>query len=53
MDAADGRLVVDVVDWLFGKVLLEVRFKPVGQRSSSIRPVNWLSVIELMAGMLW
>ena len=53
MDAADGRHVAGVVEWLFGKVLLDVRFKLVDQRSSSIRPVIWRSVAELMAGMLW
>ena len=28
MDAADGRLVAGVVEWLFREVLLDVRFKP-------------------------
>ena len=49
MNAADGRLVADVVGWLFGEVFLDVRFKPADQRSSSIR----LSVAELMTGLLW
>ena len=49
MDAADGRLVAGVVEWLFGEVLLDVRLKPADQRSSSIRPVIWRSVAE----MLW
>ena len=52
MDAADGRLVAGVAEWLFGEVLLDSRFKPAGQRSSSFRPVIWRSVAELMAGML-
>ena len=52
MDAADCRLVAGVAEWLFGKVLLDVRSKPTDQRSSSIRPVIWRSVAELMAGML-
>ena len=39
MDAADGRLVAGAVEWLFGEVLLNIRFKPADQRSSSIRPV--------------
>ena len=52
MDAADCRLVVGVVEWLFGEVLLDVRPKPADQRSSSIRPVIWRSVAEMMAGML-
>ena len=33
MDAADGRLVAGVVEWLFGEVLLDVRFIPADQRS--------------------
>ena len=53
MDTADCRLVDGVAEWLFGEVLLDVRFKPADQRSSSIRPVIWRSVVELMAGMLW
>ena len=53
MDAADCRLVAGVAEWLFGEVLLDVRFKPANQRSSSFRPVIWRSVAELMAGMLW
>ena len=53
MDAADGRLVAGVVEWAYGKVLLDVRFKPVDQRSLSIRPVIWRSVSELKAGMFW
>ena len=52
MDAADDRLVAGVV-WLFGEVLLDVRFKPADQRSSSIQLVIWRSVAKLMAGMLW
>ena len=52
MDNADGRLVPGVVEWLFGDVLLDVRYKPADQRSSSIRPVFWRSVAEMMAGML-
>ena len=53
MDAADGRLVVDVAVWLFGEVLLDVKFNPADQKSSSFRPAIWQSVAELMAGMLW
>ena len=53
MDAADCRLVAGVAEWLFGEVLLDVRFKPADQRSSSFRSAIWLSVAELMAGMLW
>ena len=30
MDAADGRLLVHGVEWLFGEVLLHVSFKPAG-----------------------
>ena len=37
----------------FDEVLLDVQSKPADQRSSSIRPVFWRSVAELMAGMLW
>ena len=53
MDAADGRLVAGVDEWPFDLVLLDVRLNPADQRSSSIRPVIWRSVAELMAGMLW
>ena len=53
MDAADGRLVAGVAEWLFGEVLLDVSFMPADQRLSSFRPVIWRSVAELMAGMLW
>ena len=53
MDAADGRLVAGIVEWLSGEVLLDVRLKPADQRSSSLWPVIWRSVAELMAGMLW
>ena len=53
MDAADGRLVAGVVEWLFSEVLLDVRFKPADQKSSSIRPVIWRSLAELMAEMMW
>ena len=53
VDTADGRLVASVAEWLFGEVLLGVRFKPTDQRSSSIRPAIWRSVAELMAGMSW
>ena len=53
MHAADGRLVAGVVEWLFGEVLLDARFKPANQRTLSIRLVIWRSVAELMAGMLW
>ena len=53
MDAADCRLVASVAEWIFGKVLLDVRFNPADQRSSSFRTVIWRSVAELMAGVLW
>ena len=53
MNAADCRLVAGVAEWLFGEVLLDVRFKQVDQRSTSFRSVIWRSVAELMAGMLW
>ena len=53
MDAADCRLVAGVAEWLFGEALLDVRFKSADQRSSSFMPVIWLSVVELIAGMLW
>ena len=53
MDAADGRLVAGVVEWIFGEVLLDARIKPADRRSLSIRPVILRSVAELMAGMLW
>ena len=51
MDAADSRLVADVVEWLFGEILLDAMLKPADQRSS-IRPVIWRSVAEQMAVML-
>ena len=44
MDAADCRLVAGVAEWFIGEVLLDVRSKPVDQRSSSFRPVIWRSV---------
>ena len=53
MDAADCRLVAGIAEWLFGEVLLDVRFNPADQSSSSIRPFIWWSVAELMSGMLW
>ena len=53
MNAADCRLAAGDPELSFGKVLLDIRFKPADQRSSSFRPVIWLSVVELMAGMLW
>ena len=52
MDAADGRLVAGVAEWLFGEVLQDVGFKPADQRSTSIRPVIWRFVAELVAGIL-
>ena len=51
--AADGRLVSGVAEWLFGKVLLDVRLISAYQRSSSFRPAIWRSLALLMAGMLW
>ena len=53
MNAADCRLVAGVAEWLFGEVLLDAKIKPADQRSSSIWPVIWRSVRELMVGMLW
>ena len=53
MDAADGRLVAGVAEWLFGEVLLDVMSKPADQRTSLIWSVIWRSVAELMAGMMW
>ena len=52
MDAADCRLVAGVAEWLVSEVFLDVRFKPVDQRSSSFRPIIWRSVAEHIAGML-
>ena len=52
MDAADGRLVAGVIEWLFGEVLLDVRHIPADPRSPSIRPVIRRYVAELMAGRL-
>ena len=52
MDAADVRLVASVVEWLFGEVLLDVRYKTVDQISSSTRLVICRSVAELISGML-
>ena len=52
VNAADGRFVAGDVEWLFGNVLMDVRFKPADQRSSSILPVISRSVAELMAEML-
>ena len=34
VDAADGRLVAGVAEWLFGEVLLDVRLESADQRSS-------------------
>ena len=53
MDAADCRFVAGVAGWLFGEVLLDVRFMSADLRSSSIRPIIWRSVAELIGGMLW
>ena len=53
MDAADGRLVAGVAEWLFGEVLQDVEFRPANHGSSSFRTVIWRSVAELIAGMLW
>ena len=53
MDAADCRIVAGVDEWLYDEVLLDVTFIPADQGSSSIRPVIWRSVAELMAGRLW
>ena len=48
MDAADGRLVAGVVEWLFGEVLLDVGLKPADQKSSSTRPVIRRPVAEII-----
>ena len=40
VDAVDDRLVAGVVEWLFGEALLDVRFKPADQISSSIMAVS-------------
>ena len=53
MDAADGSLLAGVIEWIPAEVLKNVRSKPANQRSSSMQPVFWRSVAELMAGMLW
>ena len=53
MDAAVCRLVAGVAEWLFGEALLDVRLNPADQRSSSLWPVTWRSVAELIAGMFW
>ena len=53
MDAADCRFAAGIAERLFGEVLLDVRFTPADQRSSSFLPVKLRSVAELMAGMLW
>ena len=56
MDAADCRLVAGVAEWLFGEVLLDVRFKPADQRSSSFRPVICGRADDrdiVVDGMLW
>ena len=53
MNAADGRHVAGVAEWLFSEALLDVRSKPADQQLSSFRPVIWRSVAELTAGMLW
>ena len=50
VDAADGRLVAGVVEWLFGEVLLDVRLKPADQRSLSFRLVIWRSVNNWCSG---
>ena len=52
MEAAGGRHVAGAAEWLFGEVFLDVRFTPADQRSSSIQPVIWRSVAELMAGVM-
>ena len=52
VDAADCRLVAGDAEWLFGEVLLDVRFRPADQRSLSFWPVICRSVSELMDGML-
>ena len=53
MDDVDSPLVAGGTVWLIGEVLQDVGSKPADQRSSSIRPVIWQSVAELMAGTLW
>ena len=51
MDSVDDRHVAGV-ELLFGEELLDFGFKPADQRSSSIRPVIWWYVAELMAGVM-
>ena len=53
MDAADGRHVAGVVEWLFRCVLLDARLKPADQRSSLIRSFLSRSVAEMITGILW
>ena len=59
MDAADCQLVAVVAEWLFDEELLDVRFRPADQRSSSFRPVIWLVCGRtdgrdvVVDGMLW
>ena len=52
VEAADSRYVAGITERLFGEVLLGVRYKPADLRSSSIQPVIWLSVMELMTEMV-
>ena len=52
MDAADGRLLAGVVEWLFGEVLLDIRSKQADQRLPTVRSAIWRSVAELMARIL-
>ena len=49
---ADLWLVAHCDLWLFGEVLLDIRFKPADQISSLFRSVIWRSVAELVVGLL-
>ena len=50
MDAADCRPVAGVVEWLFGEVLLDVRFKPSGHLAVCGRANGRDVVVD---GMQW
>ena len=59
MDAADGRLVAGVAEWLFGEVLLDVRFK-LAAKEIVVDPTGHLAVCGradgrdvVVVGMLW
>ena len=57
MDAADCRLVAGVAEWLFGEILLDVRFK---RLKIVVVPAGYLAVCGradvrdvVVDGMLW